>query len=282
MLQKPRLFIAMPAFGFNNCTQTTITLLKLVRAICLNGSDYGFGSLSYPDISELRNMFLTLWYDRHPDCTHLLFIDSDMAFEPELVFDMCALDKPLVGVIARKRKPEVEYVGTVDDQRDRKAVKLDATGGMFMEIDGIGAGVMLIRRDCVSRMIELKPELLDHTPLDRHVAGDMMKKFGFTRLIRAFDKVLKPDGTRLSEDLSFSLRHKQCGGEVWASISHRIGHIGQQEFAGCYMDAVGDQLKMEKEKPATVQSFTADGSNPIPLPPTFRPMEPPLRLEAAE
>ena len=53
-----------------------------------------------------------------------------------------------------------------------------------------------------------------------------------------FDPVFSAEMNRyLSEDLSFCDRWiNQCGGEVWAKVDRKIGHIGMQMFAGNYMD----------------------------------------------
>ena len=45
-------------------------------------------------------------------------------------------------------------------------------------------------------------------------------------------------GARLSEDYSFCHRWRQCGGEVWANISHPITHVGLHRYAGRYQDAM--------------------------------------------
>ena len=40
----------------------------------------------------------------------------------------------------------------------------------------------------------------------------------------------------LSEDFSFCQRWRQCGGEVWASATHTIQHIGNHAFEGNFHD----------------------------------------------
>jgi hypothetical protein len=61
------------------------------------------------------------------------------------------------------------------------------------------------------------------------------------RLIRAFDPVVRSDGARLSEDFAFCHRWRTlCGGEVWASVAHRITHVGLHHFAARFSDTGGD------------------------------------------
>ena len=102
-----------------------------------------------------------------------------------------------------------------------------------MEVEGCGAGIMLIERSCVKTLLEKLPQLSDTkakktSPLARNLE----------RLIRAFEPVTV-DGGRLSEDYSFCHRWRaSCGGEVWANISHRVIHVGLHRFAGRYQDAM--------------------------------------------
>ena len=60
-------------------------------------------TVSYAYITDARNYLLTRWYDK-TDSTFLLFVDADMGFEPQLIFDMIAFDKPVIGVIYTKRQ----------------------------------------------------------------------------------------------------------------------------------------------------------------------------------
>src|SRR5262249_34139906 len=91
-----RVFCAVPAYGQVMMTGTVSSLMALQRTMQQHSIDGGFGTLSYPDIVEIRNIFLSIWYDKI-QTSHMLFIDADMGFSPQLIMDMMAFDKPLVG-----------------------------------------------------------------------------------------------------------------------------------------------------------------------------------------
>lgn len=183
----------------------------------------GFSALSFPDIAELRNVFLSVWYQKL-DASHILFVDADMQFEPELVADMLAADKPLVGCVYPKKRLPLSYVGSALDEQPEPE-------GNLLELEGVGCGVMLIRRDCIDRMIEADVVEIEDNPLG--VAGELIGAHGLNRIIRAFDLV-KDGKRRLSEDFSFTWRHRKAGGKVWAVINHTIAHLGIYQFAGNY------------------------------------------------
>lgn len=222
----PKVFVAFPAFGNVNCTQTTASLVGLVQAFCGRGIQSVFATLSHPDIAELRNMFLTLWLDRS-DATHLLFVDADMEFAPELVLDMLALDEPVVGTMYPKRTGSGFTGALVPNGKQRNG---------FAEAEGVGAGILLIRRDGVEAMIDNAEAGVDPRAAT-HCARATLSAIGITRIVRAFDPI-ETEAGEMSEDLSFCRRHRNGGGTVWANISHPVGHVGQHVFKGSYQSGV--------------------------------------------
>lgn len=223
-----KVFIALPAFGRTNCTETTMSLMSLGPVLAAHGITYYFATQTFPDIDELRNMLLTLWYDRLADAEHILMVDADMGFAPELVLDMFAFDQPMVGCLYPKKTNPISFVG-----RGKKSAPTHVEQG-FLEVEGCGFGVTLIRRDCVTAMLEQGAAKSDER-LSTHTAGPLLAEWGVKRLIRAFDKIETEHG-KLSEDLSFCRRHRDCGGTVWANGHHSITHVGPYGFSGRFLD----------------------------------------------
>lgn len=238
-------FIAIPAFGQIITATTFLTTHALRAHLGSKGIGGGITTLSFPDIAELRAMFTTIWYDSMPQSSHILFIDADMGFPPELVTDMIMFDEPLIGTIYPQRKLPLSWAGsgTGDSVTQRR--------GDFMEVEGVGFGCTLIRRDCIAAMIEKYPELID-TRLHLHPAGETLRQTGTNRLLRFFEKMDLPERGIVSEDLSFCIRHRNAGGKVWAAIGHKISHVGPYDFAARYLDVVeqqANQPQMEPVKP---------------------------------
>ena len=168
-----------------------------------------------------------------------------MGFTSQLIVDMIELDKPLVGAIYPKREIDLERLvkltaeGRPPDQalarshnfifRRKKGPRSPELEG-FIEVDGCGTGIMLVKRSCIETMLGKFPELSDENAKASPLTKDLV------RLIRAFDPLIV-DGTRLSEDFSFCQRWRQCGGKVWANINHEITHVGIQHFKGRFQDA---------------------------------------------
>lgn len=225
--------IGIPAYGNTVSVATLNTTHALLQMFMSKGVRGGLAAFSYPEISEARNIILTGWYDTCPDATHLLFIDSDMGFSPQVVVDMLMFNEPMVGAIYSKKTLPVQWAasGLGEQFAERR--------GDFMKVAGLGMGCFLIRRDVVTTMLEKMPELSD-TRMEHHVAKDMLPK----RIIRAFDGFDNPDDTahgRMSEDLSFCCRWRQCGGEIWAAIGHEIEHVGQYSYKANYMQHIAEK-----------------------------------------
>lgn len=274
-----KLLIFVPAFGQMITATTFLTTHALQQHLASKGIQGGISTLSFPDIAELRAMAMTIWYDTMPDSTHLLFVDADMGFPPEIVSDMILLNEGVVGAIYPQRKLPLSWAGsgTGTAHAERR--------GNFMEVEGIGFGCTLIRRDVVTLMLEKMPNMID-TRLAMHPAGDTIRGAGSNRIIRAFEKLDLPERGIVSEDLSFCIRYRQCGGRVWGAIGYRMSHVGPFDYQGRYLDSVeaAEKAAMEAEKTASAMVATlppATFTTAIPaLPVVETPPVPPLSAAA--
>lgn len=228
-------FITMPAFGRMNCSETTASLIYTVAELMNKQIGFLFGVMSFPDIAELRNVMATIFYDAMPQCTHWLQIDADMRFDGRMVTDFIAFDKGLVGGSYRTKDDPVSFVGNSLEGPPQ------IENGYIKRRD-IGAGAMLIRRDCLATILENNPRLSD-LRVNTHHMKEMLKEYGLTRVLRFFDPIEMEHG-RLSEDLSFCKRARDSGIDVWGSLQHSITHIGLRGYEGNY----GEWLKAEAAK----------------------------------
>lgn len=224
-----KVFTAVPAFGHNVCAQTTASLIATTRELCALDMFGGFASLSFPDIVDLRNVFTSIFYDGLT-ASHLLFVDADMQWEPELVIDMISADKPLIGAIYPRKKYPLSWVGSPIDP------PAEPEDGL-LELESLGCGVMLIRRDCIDNMIE-KGTCEVETDLTGTSLAGLLEPHGVKRLIKAFDKITTEDARKykLSEDYSLCYRHRKAGGKVYAAINHQLTHLGVHPFSAKYSD----------------------------------------------
>jgi len=222
-----KLFIASPCYALQMNAQTAASLVALTKVLTECGIPVSFTAQSQPDIVDLRNAIATIWYECL-DATHLLFVDADMQFEPDLVLDMLAADKPLIGAIYPKKRLPIEWVGSA-------LTPPAEPEGNLLEVEGLGCGVMLIRRDCIDLIISSGNVEIDNDP--KGVVGGLVRSMGATRALHLFDRI-NDDGRRLSEDLSFCKRVRDSGGKVYAIINHTVTHLGLFQYTARYSDAL--------------------------------------------
>jgi hypothetical protein len=258
-----KLFVATPAYGETVYTPYLRSMLQLQRALLKRGDTMTHVAISYAEVSEARNFLLTQWYDKS-DASHILFVDADMGFDQQLVFDMLALNKPVVGTIYPRRQldlPRLAQAAGGGGKAEEAIARghdfilraLPAGKGRrqkgFMEVAGVGAGLLLVSRACIAQMLKKLPALDDKSA----------KKFSplardLDRLIRAFDPLTLPGGARLSEDYAFCHRWQQeCGGEIWARFDKAITHVGPYHFSASYADAgAGAKQRVQVTSPAAL------------------------------
>lgn len=244
-----KILLATPAHGEMFYAPYVRSIIGLQKLFSRHNWESSFATISYADIVESRNFLLTHFFD-NTDATHLLFIDADMGYDPKLIAEMVRLAKPVVGVIAPKRQIDLNRLAELAAKGEppRRAIARSHSflfrpvkGGAkppvagFVEVEGCGAGILLIQRDCIKTLLEKLPALNDTAA---GTTSPLAQAKRLTRLIRAFDPITV-GGARLSEDFSFCHRWRRlCGGEVWANINHEITHVGLQRFSGRYMDAM--------------------------------------------
>lgn len=246
-----KVFMFVPGFGQIISAATFMTTHAIQEAFTRKSIACSVSTLSFPDIAELRSMATTIWYDTMPDVQYLLFVDSDMGFPPEMVLDMMLADEPIVGAVYPQRNVPVSWAGsgTGETTTQRR--------GNFMEVEGVGMGVTLIRRDVITGMLERFPELID-TKIAMQPYAKILQSAGANRLIRVFDKMVIPERGCVSEDLSFCIRWRQMGGQVWAAIGYRISHVGPYDYGACYLEHVTQQGTIAEQQVAFAKQIEAN------------------------
>ena len=251
--------VATPAFGEVFYTPYVQSLLRLQRALNERQWTMRHAAVSYAHVNEARNYLLTHWYDKS-DSSHLLFVDADMGFEPRLVLDMIAFDKPVVGVVYTKRQVDLKRLAAAAKvEPEARAIarahdfilrplrgKVPRRQKGFMEVAACGTGLMLIKREAIATLLERLPRVSEPTEMSASPLSA-----GLARMIRAFDNVTV-DGQLLVNDFAFCHRWQAlCGGEIWARIDEAVTHIGLHKFAARYVDAGGGpSITLTRDKPA--------------------------------
>ena len=183
------------------------------------------------------------------DCTHLMFIDSDIGFAPEDVLRLVEHDKdivvgayPLKGLrwsnlaelkdctdVDEVRRRVTEYVVNFKfaSEEDIMAGRLDVVDGLI-QVQDAGTGFMCIKRNVIETMIEKMPKIEYKKEL-RFLMNE--EDDGIRWAI--FDcEIDEEDGRYLSEDYLFCRRWQRLGGKVWLDPQITLTHMGTYAFQG--------------------------------------------------
>lgn len=174
------------------------------------------------------------------DYSHLLFIDADMGFAPDLIERMIDADLPMVGTVAPQRHRDLDAM-FVAAQAGGSAVLTDVLTSSYTpamhDLDfGVmdarhsttlvrarqtGTGILLIARTVFQTMARQCPDIA------YRVEGVDRVFYDFFRQSRADNGVLR------GEDLSFTLRWREaCQGEIWVETDALITHSGPRNVTG--------------------------------------------------
>ena len=202
-------------------------------------------------VPRARNHFLA-YAMSDPEITHVLFIDSDMKWEPADIGKMLAANKGIIGGTCPKKryhwdKLRTEAVREIllndklsqDEFREKIKANLveyainfgpsrDVKGGLI-EVEHIGTAFMLISRAVIMEMMAAFPELKVKNPSNE--LTEEAKKHMYCLFELGVDK----EGDYFSEDYSFCGRYASLGGKIYADLSINLTHQGQEDFQGNFL-----------------------------------------------
>ena len=186
------------------------------------------------------------------DCTHLMFIDADIEFDPKDVLRMCALKRDVVAAPYPKKtiswekvvravkeniydeSPEnlkyfaADFALSLTDEGLQNGVNLGAP----FEVKDAGTGFMAISRNAFEVFRKAYPDQ-EYTP----DAGRSTFLDGSRNIHAFFDTVIDPDTRRyLSEDYMFTQWIRKTGLKVWMCPSVQLTHLGTYDFKGNFMN----------------------------------------------
>ena len=172
------------------------------------------------------------------DCSHLLFLDTDLEFSVEAIHRLIKHDLPIVG-------------GTYYQKRhDRRIPILNAIAGEapdengMMRVRHVGTGMMLIAREVFEAVKPLVP--VYHTSDDEK---HQRHQWDFFR-VGAHD-----DGKYESEDWAFCRLAREAGFDVWCDTRVTASHHG----LGVYPCEPVEQLRRKVEAALLAARAMPDG-----------------------
>jgi hypothetical protein len=257
-LKKRKLFVATPQYGGQNFGMYHKSNLDLQSLCIQHGIDVKFSFIFNESLITRARNYLVDEFLRS-NCTHLLFIDADIHYDPRDVIAMLGLDKDIIGAPYPKKTIKwSSIIQAVKRNPDITGAELEKCAGDFVfnpvpgterfqvneliEVLEIGTGFMMIRREVFEKFKETYPEF-SYKP--DHVG---QANFDGTRYIHAFfdtaidrKRKINMNGTEvevggsdryLSEDYMFCQWWRNMGGKIWLCPWMKTHHVGTYPFTG--------------------------------------------------
>lgn len=185
-----KLAIAMTTTGTIK-SQTVFCMLRMIKQL---KCDYAVFIKDGSILHYNREQLVKSAYDT--GCTHILFIDSDMYFEPDAANKLIARNKDIVGVHYNLRKnPPTTTVHM--DKIKKSRIKEDHPDG-FLTCDAVATGFLLINMDVFKKVKE--PWFFWKTDKDGEVV--------------------------MGEDYWFCEKARKVGYDIWVDLTIPVKHIG--------------------------------------------------------
>jgi len=223
---KPSVFIAMPCYDSVKIN-TMLSVIKLVQQLAKSGIEVGINTMKSPLIHQARNyltsVFLTTKYQ------YLLFIDSDVEFEPESILRMLVAKKEIICTPYRVKAEQLDkHIYTVEF-KDPEHVPI-LPGGL-VEIEAGPTGLMLIDRKVFEEIIKNHHDLKiknKATP-----TADKSHEFYYNFFDFGFD-----EGYSTGEDVSFCKLAKENDFKIYANTEFITKHHGSWAWTGKFGESL--------------------------------------------
>lgn len=218
------IFIALPAYDFKVSLKLAVSLARFTQMAPRHGIDVQIGSIcGCSVVSRARNMLVRDFLDS--PCTELLFIDSDINFEPEAIIRLMAWGsdpkKGIVAAVPRVRDTNKTYIA--DLAYDNNQLTMNGMG--LVKGERVATAFMWVNRKVFEDLIEANP---DWTYWDKRAGRDLSAVFDFK---------VEREGY-IGEDFLFCDRARAAGYEVWIDPTITLGHMGVQEYLGNFGEDV--------------------------------------------
>lgn len=238
------LFLCTPCYG-GLCLETYAgSVLGLQREMLDRGWNMFIDTTENESlIQRARNVSVGRFLKK-TECTHFMFIDADIHFDPMAVINLIEAKKDLTVAVYPKKTVMWDHAAEAvknEDERplemlssslvanfDRNDTKI--TDGFVPLLDG-PTGFMLFTRDMLEKMYS-------HYEEDLKVVNDHANR-DFDDYVAVFDCMIDPKSKRyLSEDYAFCRRWQQMGGKLYADVRTTLGHVGNLTFGGSLKERI--------------------------------------------
>lgn len=212
-----KLVIATPFYSVSAFSPYISSLVKTISLLHELGIEFDYWDLSGDAyVDRARNTIANKFMET--DATHLIFIDSDMAWDLEGFGNLLKADVDVVGA-GYPCKNKWDFYSCILNVNEDKTPKVNERG--LISAWGVPTGFMKIRREVFLRLAEKMPQ--------NFYEGRGMEEGSSMKIYNFFGRI-----PPMGEDISFCRRWASIGGELWVEPRVTITHFGVKGWEGNY------------------------------------------------
>ncbi len=250
-----RAFIATPSYTGKVDNSYMFSLLQSTKKLDAAGICFDHYQLNYNcHVDDGRNAIVRDFL--LSDCTDLVFIDADVAWQADDLIKLIKYDRDVVaGVYPKRASHDLDFPVWIIP-----GSKLQADSDGLVEVAGAPTGFMKIKRHVLEKFVEANKH--------RQYMGNGSNS-GNDPYTTVFERETA-DGHRWSGDYNFCRLWRKMGGKVFVDPEMHLSHIGEVDFSG----TLGDHWKnkygvTEKLKEEAFTSAINDLKHDTVTPQTF-------------
>ncbi len=214
---KMHIHFGIPCYGGQITEPTFTSFLRFILMANKMGLQWSLDTMVNESlVTRARNNLMAKMMTNKA-ATHFMFIDADIRFQPESIFQMLATGKDVIGGLYPKKALPVQYVINV---KPGTQIQND-----IFPVDTMGTGFMQFKREVYEKLCKAHPET---KYIDDVGLGKQFEPYMYS----IFDTEIDEKGHYLSEDWTFCRRWAKLGGEIYAHSKVLLNHSGHYEFAG--------------------------------------------------
>ena len=224
------IFIGVPLYGNTVDAGCCMSLLANARHLDRLGYDVEIHFESgNPYVDDSRNRIVKQFLNSGKD--KLVFVDSDISFSPDGIYNLIKYDVDIIGGVYRLKKDETQWPCLLETNEDGELMGDPGTG--LINALHIPAGFSAIKRTVFEQMVGL------------HHEWNVSNNGGMTMFFATGN--VFGDGLFYGEDVAFCKR--EMGGKIWVYPDIDFEHIGKKPFYGNFHNfLIEEKCKVDMKK----------------------------------
>lgn len=238
----PNVLIATPTGGSVK-TEYMKSVLAMTDFCRSRGIPTAFTTEEGSDVRFQRNVLATRFLDEK-QFTHLLFVDSDMIFTPDVCTRLLERNHAVIGTIYPRKSVSFPQIKQAMDKgigfddaimfgfdwlsfisQSKKQIEIVDN---VVEVERLGFGIVLIKRHVLQKMVD--------DEIARPIANLSETRPTCYNFFSTRPQAAVSDGD-VAEDLSFCDRWRlDCGGRIYALVNAPVLHVAELALGGEFMN----------------------------------------------